>query len=98
MKCVVCGGGHFSIRLSDINKPENERYSKYGDCCSFICALKKVTLEVKENPDHFEEVTLTGTNSAKYSIKVPIRDKKNTVSEENTVNEDTVKEENATKN
>ena len=43
MRCIICGGTSFSIRVCDIDKPREEqiKYSKYGDCCSLSCAFKK---------------------------------------------------------
>ena len=74
MNCVVCGGSEFSMRISDVNKPPEERYSKYGDCCSMICALRKSDLKFKKNPGKFEEITLKSSSGESYILNVPKKD------------------------
>jgi len=71
MKCVVCKGTEFSVRPSDLTKPENERYSRYGDCCSLSCAMQKMDLELKNHPEKFEKVIFKGVSGEEYIVNVP---------------------------
>ena len=82
MNCIVCNGSNFSIRLSDFNKPPEERYSKYGDCCSMICALRKTDMKFQKNPEKFEQVILKCESGEEYIVTVPKKDQEETFDHE----------------
>ena len=70
MQCVICKGTAFSVRPSDMNKPPLERYSKYGDCCSMICALRKTTAAFRKDPTKYKGLKLEGCGET-YIVMVP---------------------------
>ena len=70
MQCVICKGTSFSVRPSDINKRPVERYSKYGDCCSMICALRKTTAAFRKDPTKYKGVKLEGCGKT-YIVMIP---------------------------
>ena len=70
MQCVICKGTAFSVRPSDINKPPAERYSKYGDCCSMVCALRKTTAAFRKDPERYKGLKLEGCGKT-YIVMVP---------------------------
>ena len=77
MSCVICNADwtSFSIRPTDIGKSPAEiiKNSKYGDCCSMICALEKNELLIKKHGG--VERTVVGTSGRKYVVVVPVAPK-----------------------
>lgn len=71
MRCIICGGTSFSIRLSDLDKSREEQIknSKYGDCCSLSCAFKKSQRLVVNNGYTKEIYKVSPTKT--YVVQVP---------------------------
>jgi len=71
MRCIICGGTSFSIRLSDLDKPREEQIknSKYGDSCSLNCALKKSQRLVANNGYTKKIYRVSPTKT--YIVQVP---------------------------
>ena len=71
MRCIICGGTSFSIRLSDLDKSREEQIknSKYGDCCSLSCAFKKSQRLVANNGYTKEIYKVSPTKT--YIVQVP---------------------------
>jgi len=71
MRCIICGGTSFSIRLSDLDKSREEQIknSKYGDCCSLSCAFKKSQRLVANNGYTKEIYKVSPTKT--YVVQVP---------------------------
>ena len=71
MRCIICGGTSFSIRLSDLDKSREEQIknSKYGDCCSLSCAFKKSQRLVANNGYTKEIYKVSPTKT--YVVQIP---------------------------
>ena len=69
MKCVICHSSRFSYRVSDLSKPESERYRQYGDCCCLSCAVKKQSILEEAYPDLYKEVILKMPDGEEYILK-----------------------------
>ena len=71
MRCIICGGTSFSIRVCDIDKPREEqlKYSKYGECCSLSCAFKKSQRLVANNG--YTKKTYRVSPTKTYVVQIP---------------------------
>ena len=75
LKCIICNGTDFSIRIDDINKPISEQYREYGDCCCLSCAMEKHDNALKENPNNFEKMVLKSVSGSEFIINEPKKKK-----------------------
>jgi len=71
MRCIICGGTSFSIRVCDFDKPREEqlKYSKYGECCSLSCAFKKSQRLVANNG--YTKKTYRVSPTKTYVVQIP---------------------------
>lgn len=71
MRCIICGGTSFSIRSSDIGKSREQQFanSKYGDCCSLSCALKKSQRLIAHNGFTLKKYSVSPNST--YVVKIP---------------------------
>ena len=71
MRCIICGGTSFSIRVCDIDKPREEqlKYSKYGECCSLSCAFKQSQRLVAHNG--YTKKTYRVSSTKTYVVQIP---------------------------
>ena len=71
MRCIICGGTSFSIRVCDIDKPREEqlKYSKYGECCSLSCAFKQSQRLVAHNG--YTKKTYRVSPTKTYVVQIP---------------------------
>jgi len=71
MKCVICGGSAFSMSPKAFNLPPEEqiKYTKYGDCCCLMCALRKSELLIAQNGS---KKIIIKNKKERYMIFVPL--------------------------
>ena len=71
MRCIICGGTSFSIRVCDIDRPREEqiKYSKYGECCSLSCAFKQSQRLVAHNG--YTKKTYRVSPTKTYVVQIP---------------------------
>lgn len=70
MKCIICGGSEFSMPPFAHNLPSEEqiKYTKYGDCCCFSCALARTDILIQQNGS--KQVIIEGEKET-YRILIP---------------------------
>ena len=67
-RCIICNSTRFSIKISELSLPENERCYPYGDCCCMTCSVKKYERNIKVSPDKYKNSTII-INDIVYSFK-----------------------------